>query len=325
MPHGNALGRVLVVDDDPDARQLMKSVLEIEGYRVVEACSGGEALELAAVEPVDVVLLDVIMPGMGGLDCCRLLKSMFAETLVPVVLVTARDDVDSKVDGLRRGADDYVGKPYDPRELVARVHSAIRVKQQHDAVRAAKERLEAVASHDELTGLYNYRYLQSRLTEEFARAERYREPLGCVMVDVDHFKSFNDRYGHDVGDAVLAEVAQRMRDSVREVDVVARYGGEEFLMVLPSTPYEGAVVVAERVCRSVRALKVPHGGKEYGVTVSAGVAIYPSDKVSTRDELLKAADRALYQAKGQGRDRVSVAPGVQGRDRDSVAPGTEDP
>jgi diguanylate cyclase (GGDEF)-like protein len=222
------------------------------------------------------------------------------------MLLTAKSDTDSRVEGLRIGADDYVSKPFDERELLARVGGMLRIKQLHDDVQLAKSRLARLAVQDELTGLYNYRYLHTRLAEEFKRAERYRDPLACAMIDIDKFKSFNDAHGHDVGDAVLAEVAERLRGAVREIDVVARYGGEEFLLVLPSTHFSGALTVADRVWRAVGGVPLRKEGKELSITISVGVALYPSRDVRTKDQLLKAADRALYQAKEDGRNRICV-------------------
>jgi diguanylate cyclase (GGDEF)-like protein len=182
----------------------------------------------------------------------------------------------------------------------------LRIKRMHDHISEAKHKLATLAVQDELTGLYNYRYLHSRLGEEFKRAERYREPLACVMLDIDHFKRVNDRYGHDVGDTVLREVAVRLLKAVREVDVVARYGGEEFLLVLPSTNFSGALAVAERVWRALGETAFTSAGGPLRVSASLGVAVYPSRDIKNKDQLLKASDRALYQAKHEGRDRICV-------------------
>jgi two-component system cell cycle response regulator len=231
---------------------------------------------------------------------------MTQESFLPVVLLTALADSDSRVAGLRIGADDYVTKPFDERELLARVANLLRLKHMHDQINLSRERLAALAVQDELTGLYNYRYLQTRLAEEFKRAERYREPLSCLMVDVDYFKLVNDRHGHKAGDDALREVSVRLLKAVREVDVVARYGGEEFLLVLPSTSFSGALSVAERVWRTVGGEAFALAGTSERVTVSVGVAVYPSRDIKSKDQLLKSADRALYQAKHDGRDRICV-------------------
>ncbi len=297
---------VLVADDDRVTRQFVGGLLRGHGLRVETVDDGKAAVDRVSEGGVDLVLLDVMMPGLSGIDCCRLIKSLTSESFVPVILLTARTDPDSRVEGLRIGADDYVSKPFDERELLARVSNMLGIKRMHDDVAEAKSRLERLAVRDELTGLYNYRYLHSRLVEEFKRSERFRDPLACAMADIDHFKQVNDRYGHQVGDIVLAEVARRLREAVREIDVVARYGGEEFLLVLPSTHFAGALTVADRMWRAIGQTPIKADGHELTVTVSVGVALFPSRDVKTKDELVKAADRALYQAKEDGRDRICV-------------------
>lgn len=300
---------IVVADDDRVTREYVAGLLRGHGYQVTAFDNGQKVLTRCQRGDISLVVLDVIMEPISGVDACRILKSAASQqgSFLPVLLLTARTDVDSRVEGLRIGADDYVCKPFDERELLARVAGMLRIKQMHDEVNAARDRLERLAIRDELTGLYNYRYLQSRLTEEFKRAERYREPLGCAMVDIDKFKTFNDRYGHDVGDLVLKKVTERLVEAVREVDVVARYGGEEFLLVLPSTHLAGALTVAERVWRSIgeQDFVVP-GAETERITISIGVALYPSRGIGSRDALLKAADRALYRAKDDGRDRICV-------------------
>ncbi|MFW5877065.1 MAG: diguanylate cyclase [Myxococcota bacterium] len=297
---------VLIADDDRITREYVGGLLRGNGLRVESVESGEKAVDRVGRGGVDLVLLDILMPGMDGIHCCRLLKTLTQDQFLPVILLTGRTDTDSRVEGLRIGADDYVCKPFDERELLARMHSMLRIKRAHDEVNTAKARLEQLAVRDELTGLYNYRYLHTRLSEEFKRAERYRDPLACAMVDIDRFKDFNDRFGHDVGDRVLAEVAARLRSGVREIDVVARYGGEEFLLVLPSTHFAGSLAVADRVWRAVGEVPFEVGETSHQVTISVGVALYPSRDVTTKDQLLKASDKALYQAKEDGRDRICV-------------------
>ena len=297
---------VVVADDDRVTREYVAGLLRGQGMEVETADNGQKAVERVGKGGVDLVLLDIVMPGLSGLDCCRLIKTMTQDSFLPVVLLTGKTDTESRVEGLRIGADDYVCKPFDERELSARVSGMLRIKKLHDDVQTAKARLAHLAVHDELTGLYNYRYLHTRLSEEFKRAERYRDPLACAMLDIDHFKQFNDQHGHDTGDAILREVGARLRSAVREIDVVARYGGEEFLLVLPSTHFSGALTVADRVWRSIGTEPMRVDGQEHTVTVSVGVALYPSRDVGTKDQLLKASDRALYQAKSDGRNRICV-------------------
>ena len=297
---------IVIADDDRVTREFVGGLLRANGMNVEVYEDGKSLLERLPRGDVDMVLLDVLMPGLSGIDCCRLIKAMAGDDFLPVMLVTAKSDPDSRVEGLRIGADDYVSKPFDERELLARVANMLRLKRMHDDVNEAKARLEKLAVRDELTGLYNFRYLHTRLAEEFKRAERFRDPLACAMVDVDHFKHFNERHGPAVGDEVLREISKRLRATVREIDVLARYGGEEFLLVLPSTHFGGALTVADRVWRAVGLVPIRAGGKDVKITVSVGVALYPSRDVKTKDELVKAADRALMQAKDDGRDRICV-------------------
>jgi diguanylate cyclase (GGDEF)-like protein len=298
--------RVLIADDDRANRERVAQLLRTQGMEVEVIESGKAAIDRVSRGGVDLVMMDVVMPGLSGIDCCRLIKTMTADTFLPVMLVTGKSETESRVEGLRIGADDYVCKPFDDRELLARVNGMLRIKRLHDHVQESRARLEQLSVVDELTGLYNYRYLHSRLAEEYKRAERYHEPLACAMIDVDHFKRVNDTHGHDVGDAVLREVGTRLKTGLREIDVVARYGGEEFMLVLPGTHSPGAIVVADRLWRAVSEAPITVGKASLHVTVSIGIACYPSRDVNSKDELLKAADVALYQAKSEGRDRVCV-------------------
>jgi diguanylate cyclase (GGDEF)-like protein len=300
---------VLVADDDRLSREALAGLLRGAGFRVEVVQDGQEAIDRVARGGVSLVLLDMVMPRMSGLDACRLLKSIDPETFLPVVLCTVRTDIDSRIEGLRLGADDYVCKPYDEREMLARVGAMLRIKAQADAVREARQKLELLATHDELTGLYNYRYLNTRLAEEWKRAERFHEPLAALMIDLDGFKQLNDTYGHAFGDAALRALARKLRRGVRDIDVVARYGGDEFLVILPNTHLGGAVSVADRLFREVAATVIPVEGTDTLVTLgsSIGVAVYPSRDVRSKDTLLKTADEALYAAKRDGKGRIFVA------------------
>lgn len=299
---------ILVAEDDRVTRKALCVLLRDAGYRVDEAADGQEAVDRVVRGGVALALLDDVMPRMTGLEACRLVKSIDPESFLPVVLLTARADVDARIEGLRLGADDYVGKPYDERELLARVGAMLRIKAQSDAVREAHRTLEQLATHDELTGIYNFRHLSTRLAEEWKRAERFHEPLAAVMVGLDGFRAFNAEHGDRVGDAVLRQVAARVRRAVRDIDVVARYGGDEFLVLLPNTHLAGAVTVADRISREVRtAAPAGDDGEPLPLTASLGVAAFPSRDVRTRDGLLKCSAEALAEAKQQGRDRVFVA------------------
>jgi diguanylate cyclase (GGDEF)-like protein len=337
--------RIVVADDDRLARELLAGILRGAGHLVDAVEDGQEAVERVAQGGVDLVLLDIVMPRLSGLEACRLLKGMTLEGFLPVVLVTVKTDTASRVEGLRIGADDYVCKPFEEAELLARVASMLRIKRLHDQVTVQKARFERLSVHDEMTGLYNFRYLHTRLTEEFKRAERYHEPFACVLVDVDQLRAVNDLGGRPAGDAVIRRVAEGIKKSVRDVDVVARYGGEEFLIVLPSTHFGGSVAVAERIWREVSGkpfdfeaarpetnapsdppprrswTAVDEGSRRSEpaaivdprwaegpreVQVSIGVALYPSRDVRTKDALIRAAEAALAQAKREGGNRICV-------------------
>ncbi|MEJ7732880.1 MAG: diguanylate cyclase [Polyangiaceae bacterium] len=324
---------VLVADDDRIAMHMLSNILRKAGHQVHEVGDGQEALERVAQGGIDLVLLDVVMPRLGGHEACRILKGMTSDGFLPVILVTVKTDTQSRVEGLKIGADDYVCKPFDEAELIARVNAMLRIKRLHDHVASQRARLEKLSIHDELTGLYNYRYLNTRLTEEFKRAERYHEPFACAVIDIDQLKAHNDGGGRVAGDAVIKSVADGIRRCVREVDVVARYGGEEFLVVLPSTHFAGSVAVAERIWREVRDRPIDVLRREPGdlprreqageptrgegarwdgesrplkASVSIGVALYPSRDVRSKDALLRAADAALSQAKREGGNRICV-------------------
>ncbi len=298
---------IVVAEDDGITRRMLTDMLERHGFVVETVEDGQAAVERVGQGGVDLVLLDILMPRLTGLEACRLLKGMSTETFLPVVLVTVKTDTASRVEGLKIGADDYVCKPFDEDELIARVEAMLRIKRLHDHVADARARLERLSVHDELTGLYNYRYLNTRLNEEFKRAERYRDPLACVVVDVDHLAAINERGTRGLGDSVLRGIADVLRRTVREVDVVARFGGDEFLVMLPSTHFAGSVTVAERIWKEVAERPfIGDVGNRTHVTLSLGVALFPSNDVKTKDALLRAADTALLQAKRDGGNRICV-------------------
>jgi diguanylate cyclase (GGDEF)-like protein len=331
LVEADAPARIVVADDDRLARELMASILRAAGHAVEAVEDGQEAVDRVAQGGVDLVLLDIVMPRLSGIEACRLLKGMTLDTFLPVMLVTVKTDTASRVEGLRIGADDYVCKPFEEAELVARVQAMLRIKRLHEQIVQQKARFERLSVHDELTGLYNYRFLHTRLNEEFKRAERYHEPFACVLIDIDQLRAFNDTGGRSAGDAAIRKVADAIRRSVREVDVVARYGGEEFLAVLPSTHFAGSVSVAERIWREVqgadpvsspqptsRPSRPPPDPEAWAdrearwsdgpraLTVSIGVALYPTRDVRSKDALLKAVEAALTQAKRDGGNRICV-------------------
>ncbi|MGZ3438930.1 MAG: GGDEF domain-containing response regulator [Polyangia bacterium] len=321
-----AAAEILVVDDDPDVRTFVRAVLESDGYEVTEAASGQEALQRLRIRRPALVLLDVMMPAMDGFAAVHAIKSE-PGPFVPVILLTALDDPASRAKGINAGADEVLAKPVHPFELRLRCRAMLRIHLLTEELHAANRRLRALARTDELTDVRNRRGLRAALTREFRRAERYGGGLTVMVFDVDRFKSVNDAWGHGVGDSVLKAVASALKLGVREVDVVGRVGGEEFVVLAPETPSRDALLVAERLRRSVgeRVVTTPYGS-EVRVTVSCGVATLSDVHARSPEELLGYADSALYRAKALGRDRCEVAELVvddQGRRLPPPAPLTQ--
>jgi diguanylate cyclase (GGDEF)-like protein len=300
-----SLGRIAVVDDDKLQRERLASLLRNEGYTVHALEGAGRLLDMHQRKELDLVLLDVVLEGISGIDCCRILKA--SGSFLPVILLTSRSDPDSRLEGLRIGADDYLAKPFDTRELLLRLAAFVKLKRSFDQMSAQRDKLRENAIVDELTGLYNVRYLQTRLAEEWKRAERHHEPLSVAFIDVDHLAAVNEKGGHEMGDHVLREIGVRLRGAVREIDVLTRYGGEEFVVLLPSTHLSGALIVAQRISHAVADRPIDSGAGGVRVTVSIGISLYPSPNVASRDLLLRAADRALQRAKNEGDGRICVA------------------
>jgi diguanylate cyclase (GGDEF)-like protein len=292
---------ILVADDSLLVRAVVRSGLEEEGYTVLEAVDGTAALERCRAERPDVVLLDIEMPGLNGYEVLARLKADPQLTNIPVVFLTSRTDTADIVAGLRGGAHDYLKKPFEPAELLARVGSAAHVKQLQDQLWERNAELDRISRTDSLTGLYNRWHLQDELTRQRRTAQRYDEPFSVILFDIDHFKHVNDTYGHPAGDLVLCEFARRLESQVRAEDVVGRWGGEEFLVLMPRTDLDGAMRVAERIRTVTDASPVAAGTVSIPVTVSGGCAAGSADD---SDDLIKVADTRLYEAKAGGRNRI---------------------
>ena len=303
--------RVLIVDDSEDSREVLRVRFDATGYETACACDGAEALRLVAESPPDVIVLDVMMPRVDGHEVARRIKADRSLPFIPIIMQTALDEVERKVEGLSAGADDYVTKPVEFVELEARVRAMLRIKALQDALQRreselekANARLRELAVSDPLTGLDNRRRLDERFHEMFEHAVRLREPLAVAMFDLDRFKQANDEFGHRAGDEMLRQIGSVLRTSMREIDRVGRYGGEEFLVLLPGTALDAAVTFAERARLRVAAHRFSFEGRDFQATISCGVAAWPDPRLLNRDELLQAADDALYVAKRTGRDRV---------------------
>jgi diguanylate cyclase (GGDEF)-like protein len=264
-----------------------------------------DALRLHKESRPDLVLLDVMMPHVDGYKLAQMFKR--TASFVPIILLTALDDIDSKRRGLSAGADEFLTKPVNTLELQIRMSSMLRIKRLADELERVNKELAELATVDALTGVANRRVAEQRLQHEFQRARRYKHPLSCILVDIDHFKSVNDTYGHPVGDKVLIEVAAAIRGSIRSTDLVARLGGEEFIVLAPETPAAAGGLVADRIRQSIAhrtSLKSDQGLP--AVTASLGVASTELP-VGNETELVARADQALYRAKYAGRNRVSVS------------------
>jgi two-component system, cell cycle response regulator len=296
---------VLIIDDSITIRQRIKLELKkatlFDEYH--EARDGAEGLRVVEAHPIDLVLCDVIMPGMDGFEFLAAMKAAEGSADIPVIMLTGQESTEKKIQGLDLGASDYLTKPFDPGELIARVRVQLKIKQLQDDLRNANERYRELSVTDYLTKLFNRRHFMDIFLNEFERAQRYLLPLSFVILDIDHFKSINDTKGHLVGDSVLAELAGVLRHNLRSHDVVARYGGEEFVVLLPMAGADEAVRVAEKLrSRTERYRFSAMDGRS--VTISVGVCSYPRKGVDKVDQIIAAADEALYQAKRNGRNVV---------------------
>ena len=299
---GQRKPRLLIVDDQPINIQTLYKVFAAD-CQVQMATSGVKALEMCRDDPPDLVLLDVVMPGMDGHEVCALLKASEATRDIPVIFVTAHSDIAEEAHGLELGAADFIAKPISPPVVRARVRTQLTLKAQAD-------RLHQMVFIDGLTGVFNRRCFDERLNAEWSRAARGQLPLALLMVDVDYFKRFNDHYGHQGGDDCLIQVAGALKVGLhRPVDLMARYGGEEFACILPGTDLGGALEVANRLERMVRALGIEHLKSDVDgvVTISIGAAVTSAFQSNTQSALLASADAQLYRAKQGGRGRARGA------------------
>lgn len=289
---------ICVIEDDPSQRALLVQRLLTWNYSVVQAEDGGEGLRLISRYCPKVVICDVKLPELDGLEICRRVRSDPTLDGIYFVLVTAHHSSDGKQAGLNAGADDYLHKPFDPGELRARIRNGMRFHR-------LQQRLEKAALTDGLTGLWNHTQFRRLLDQEFMRTRRYGGIVSLVMVDLDHFKAINDTFGHEAGNQVLRMTAHHLSTQVRETDYVARYGGEEFAIICPETDLRDAAELAERMRRGLaQAVRLPHQ-PQVDVRASFGVASSSDSRVASVADLLDLGDRALYKSKRNGRDCVT--------------------
>ncbi len=305
-------GRILIVDDNPIQIEHLRMCLNKNGFDVYFTADANEVVDIAEGVIPDLILLDVVMPEIDGYTVCEALKSKDITKDIPIIFVTSKGDKWDRVKGFSIGAFDYIIKPFFIEEAVARINNAINLKQSQDELKKKNSILEILSIRDELTLLYNRRYVLKRLDEEIERAKRYNHIFSCIMADIDYFKKINDCFGHPVGDIALRNMGELLRKNLRAVDIAARYGGEEFLLILPETDLSGAKIAAEKLRRLVESGRYSEGLPEgVKLTVSLGIAVYP-DHGGNRDRLIKSADEALYMAKEAGRNCCRVYEEVSG-------------
>ena len=319
---------ILIVDDIRKNLQLLIEILDQYGYGTTFAVSGSQALERVKVTEPDLILLDLMMPEINGLEVCEMLQKDTKNSEIPIIFLTASNETEHLVQAFELGAVDYITKPFKTPEVLARVRTHLELKRTKDQLKKAYEEMKRIASTDELTGIANRRSIFDLGKQEFERSKRYKSSFSLLMIDIDKFKSINDNYGHDIGDLALKMMVNTTLNCLRKVDHVGRletekealenngnlghlgrFGGEEFVVILPETNLEGAYKAAKRVCQAMteESLEIIYKTIEVtiSITVSIGVATYDlqDEKI---DDILKRADIALLAAKENGRNRVAI-------------------
>lgn len=299
---------VLIIDDSVAVREKIIKTLEAQDLfsRYYEAEDGLEGFKKLLASPVDIVLCDLEMPRMDGFKFLGMMKGRPEISDTPVIILTGNNDRELKLKGLDQGACDYLTKPFDPEELIARMRVHLKIKHLQDDLKRSNELLLELSNTDHLTGLFNRRYLMEALDREVQRANRNNGTVSLIMMDIDHFKKINDTHGHLQGDVVLQKVALLLQKELRTYDIAARYGGEEFVAVLPDTSLKEAFNVADRVRLSISGMRFAGSLSTAQVTSSFGIANLASSQSDDIDELLRSADDALYRAKEQGRNCIVV-------------------
>ena len=314
---------VLLVDDKPDNLNVLIKHLSTANLTIFVALNGREAISLAKEVQPELILLDVMMPGIDGFETCRLLKQAEQTRDIPVLFMSALNDTVDKLKGFQAGGVDYITKPLQHEEVLARIDAHLTIRRLQQAlesknrelteknrelqeknalISAQAECLESMARTDPLTQLTNRRGFFEQVEHELARCARGGKAFSLILCDIDHFKQVNDNYGHDGGDAVLVKTAELLRESLREQDIPARWGGEEFMLLLPETSLDTAVQVGERIRRQIAAQTIVHQEYTLTVTMSFGLSVYSPE--NNLDACIKQADEALYRAKENGRNRV---------------------
>lgn len=310
---------IVIVDDMPDNLRLLAGILKDKGYKVRPAPSGTRALATIHKEPPELILLDIMMPGMDGYEVCRQLKAKQGTKDIPIIFLSALNEVFDKVKAFKAGGVDFITKPFQVEEVLARVRTHLTIRAQQKALALQNEellkknaliteqakKLELLATKDFLTGLSNRRDFLERAGQEEKRFKRIGRPFSFIMLDIDHFKKVNDTYGHTCGDEVLGQVSRALEKALRAQDVLARWGGEEFICLLPETGADGAKSAAEKIRTDMERQRHACIASDLSITVTLGVCVY--DGSCTIDEAIRRADDALYKGKKDGRNQVVVS------------------
>ncbi len=297
---------IAIVDDDAAIRRLVRLFLRRAGYETLEYTAGDEAREALQRESWDLAILDRRLPDMDGVVLAQELKSSAVHRARYIIMLTGEDEQEDKIEGLELGADDYITKPFQYPELLARIRAGKRIVDLQKELVEKNRRLELLSITDGLTKLHNHRYLQDELARAFEESQRYQRPLSLAMIDLDFFKKVNDTHGHAAGDDVLKRAAELFRSSVRSTDLVARYGGEEFAAMMPETTLQDGMAFAEKIRHMIETTTFDTQAGPLNATVSIGVASVPHSRIHSAKELIVAADRALYRAKKSGRNQVQA-------------------
>jgi two-component system, cell cycle response regulator len=302
-------GKILLVEDDEKDARMIQEYFAGESYQLETVNTGEAALDRIQKEGIDLVLLDVLLPGLNGFEVCQRIKGLHQTQDLQVVLITCLPDLENKIKGVEQGADDYLIKPINGRELKARIKVLIKKKHYIDQLRNNFERALNSAIYDGLTGLHNQTYFKKFLEMELKRADRQRYPLGLMIIDIDDFKKINDRFGHLSGDLIIKDLAQVIKKNTREVDLSARYGGDEFVVVLPYTDQNETVRIVERIQKAVARYRESEESllQLESLTLSFGIAFFPYQG-ATMEELIRNADQSLYRSKQEGKNRYTFYP-----------------